>query len=132
LAPGSKALLLIASLSLGAATALGAYASHGLAAAVDADTLRAVLTAIDYQFYHSLGLIAVVLVGERAARATAWRLAGYCFVAGIVLFSGSIYATAAGAPDWLGGAAPLGGLTFIAGWLVCAVGAVGIDSGTRS
>lgn len=115
-------------LSLGAAilllaTALGAYASHGLAAHADAATVRAFSSAVDYQFYHGLGLLAVSVFTELKPHIRLFRIAGWLLVIGIALFCGSIYATTFGAPVSLGGAAPLGGTAFMAAWLALASGA---------
>ena len=119
---GGKILLVIAALSLFEATALGAWAAHGLDAVLEPRALESFRTGVDYQFYHGLGILAVAALGERYEPARQFRLAGWLFAAGTVLFSGSIYATALGAPGWLGSAAPVGGLCFMAGWLVCAYG----------
>ncbi|WP_428100773.1 DUF423 domain-containing protein [Candidatus Rariloculus sp.] len=115
-----KILLAVAALSLFVATALGAYAAHGLDAVLEPRALETFRTAVDYQFYHGLGMLAVAALGERYEPAWQLKLAGWLFAAGTVLFSGTIYATALGAPDWLGSATPAGGLCFMAGWLVCA------------
>ena len=117
-----KTLLILAALSLVIATALGAWAAHGLDAMLEPPTLESFRTGVDYQFFHGLGILAVAALAERYEPARQLRLAGWLFAAGTVLFSGSIYATALGAPGWLGSAAPVGGLCFMAGWLVCALG----------
>jgi uncharacterized membrane protein YgdD (TMEM256/DUF423 family) len=122
MSPSNRFLLCFAAASLCAATALGAYASHGLGSALDAARLAAFATAVEYQFYHGLGLLAVTLLGERFPASDALQIAGWLLVAGTVLFCGSIYATTAGVSG-IGLAAPLGGLCFIAGWLVLAVAA---------
>jgi len=112
--------LTIAALSLCEATVLGAYLSHGLQNVLDETSLQSLQIAVDYQFYHSLGLLVVVPLLARLPTPVSLGLTGGLLVAGIVLFCGSIYATAAGAPSFVGQAAPLGGLCFIAGWLSCA------------
>jgi uncharacterized membrane protein YgdD (TMEM256/DUF423 family) len=117
----ARVLLVLGALSLAAATGLGAYASHGLTGVLDARQLNSLLTAIDYQFYHSLGLLAVGILNDRKPQ-IAWLAAGGLFVAGIVLFSGGIYASTFVAP-WLSSAAPFGGIFYILGWLVCAYAA---------
>jgi uncharacterized membrane protein YgdD (TMEM256/DUF423 family) len=81
-------------------------------------------TGVQYHLWHALGM---VLAGLSALLLTdgVWvRLAGWLFLAGIALFSGSLYALALGAPKWLGAVAPLGGTAFILGWLAFAVAAV--------
>ena len=117
-----KTLLILAALSLFTATALGAWAAHGLDSVLEPRTLESFRTAVDYQFFHGLGILAVAALAERYEPARQLRLAGWLFAVGTLLFSGSIYTTALGAPDWLGSAAPVGGLSFMAGWLVSAAG----------
>jgi uncharacterized membrane protein YgdD (TMEM256/DUF423 family) len=115
------AYLTIAAVALLLATAMGAYASHGLAGRLDAGGLRSVETAVAFHFYHGLGLLAVAVLTDGRLR-TGWLdLAAALFVAGIVFFCGSIYATALGAPDWIGRLAPFGGTSFMAGWVCLAV-----------
>ena len=105
--------------ALGAlAVLLGAFGAHALRAQFDADSLQIWRTAVDYQFWHALALI-----GLACAPVSRWRFAGsIAFGAGIVLFCGSLYALALGAPRWIGAITPVGGLGFIAGW-VCLGGA---------
>ncbi len=105
------------------ATGLGAYASHGLAARIAAEELRSVELAIQYQFFTSLGLVAVAVLVDRHPPSTALKLSAAALGAGIVLFCGSIYATAFGAPEALGSAAPAGGIAIMAGWALLAVAA---------
>jgi len=119
----AKWLLCFAGLSLLCATVGGAAASHALAS-LDDSALRAFSTAVDFQFYHGLGLIGIVLVGERRGAGHLIWLAAWLLVAGTVLFCGSIYATTFGAPDFIGSAAPTGGVAFMAGWLIFAVAAL--------
>jgi len=114
-------LLCFAGLSLLCATAGGAVGSHVLTG-LDERGLRAFASAVDFQFYHGLGLIAVTLVGERYVRSGAIWLGAWLLALGTVLFCGSIYATTFGAPDFVGSAAPIGGVAFMAGWLAFAVG----------
>ena len=97
------------------AVALGAIATHALKDRLSARDLVTFETAARYQMYHALalGLLAVL-----ATRVTDKRLAaaGWCFVAGIVLFSGSLYALALSGVKILGAITPLGGLAFMVGW----------------
>ncbi|HWK89944.1 MAG TPA: DUF423 domain-containing protein, partial [Longimicrobium sp.] len=69
-----------------------------------------------YQMYHALALLAVALGGHRLG-GRGWRLAGWLFVAGVVLFSGSLYLLALTGVRWLGAITPLGGAAFLAGWI---------------
>jgi uncharacterized membrane protein YgdD (TMEM256/DUF423 family) len=115
LALGAAALLL--------ATVIGAYGTHALAGTVPAATWNAFGTAVDYQFYHGLGLLFVAALTERQPQRWSFRAAGVLLVAGIVLFCGGIYATALGAAPVVGMAVPLGGTAFMAAWLALASGA---------
>ena len=91
---------------------LGAFGAHALRAHLDGDALQVWHTAVDYQFWHALALL-----GVSFASASPWRTAAIAaFVTGIVLFGGSLYAVALGAPRFLGAITPLGGLAFILGW----------------
>jgi uncharacterized membrane protein YgdD (TMEM256/DUF423 family) len=104
------------------AVALGAFGAHGLQARLDgladgAKRLSWWQTAAHYQLMHALALAVVAFAIARAPQA---RFAGFAFVFGTVLFSGSLYAMALGAPRWLGAVTPLGGLGFLAGWAVLA------------
>lgn len=97
------------------AVAAGAFGAHSLKAILDPDRLTIFETAARYQMYHALALLVCGLAarsfGERACRTAAWA-----FVAGILLFSGSLYALALSGLRWLGALTPLGGLAFLVGW----------------
>ncbi|MCC5862050.1 MAG: DUF423 domain-containing protein [Gammaproteobacteria bacterium] len=103
----------------GVAVALGAFAAHALAARVEPRMLEVFETAARYQMFHALALFAVAWVG-RETRAVSARLAGWAFVIGIVLFSGSLYAMVFTGVRALGMITPLGGVAFIVGWLALA------------
>jgi uncharacterized membrane protein YgdD (TMEM256/DUF423 family) len=92
------------------AVACGAFGAHALRARLDADLLAVWRTAVEYHFYHALGIYASL----RPARAL--DVAGMCFAAGIVLFSGSLYALTLTGVRALGAITPIGGLLFLAGW----------------
>jgi uncharacterized membrane protein YgdD (TMEM256/DUF423 family) len=124
----AKYLLCCAALLLFVATGLGAYASHGMQG-LSPQALAAVHTAIDYQFWHSLGLAGVALLIDRFPAGRGLRLAGWLLVAGIVLFSGSIFADRLAGFELLGQLAPTGGLCLMAGWLALAWSALRL--GTR-
>ena len=103
----------------GLAVALGAFGAHGLKGRVDADLLQIYETAARYQMYHALALLAVG-VAARLFPSTAVQAAGWCFVLGIALFSGSLYTMTFTGLRWLGAVTPLGGLAFMAGWALLA------------
>jgi uncharacterized membrane protein YgdD (TMEM256/DUF423 family) len=98
----------IAAINGGLAVMAGAFAAHGLKAHLSADALSVFETGARYHMYHAL---AIALAAGLAARRAAWA-----FMAGIVLFSGSLYLLALTGVTLLGVITPLGGLCFIAGW----------------
>ena len=104
------------------AVALGAFGAHALSTRLPADRLAIYETAVRYQMYHALALLAAAWACERfGAPAGA---AGWAFAAGIVIFAGTLYALAFGAPRWLGAITPIGGVCFLAGWALLAWSAV--------
>ena len=120
---GHLTLVTAGALVLFGATVLGAYGTHAVQGVVDAAQWSAFDTAVDYQFYHGLGIVAAGILGHRFpdSRLIAWS--GWVLLAGVVGFSGSIYAMTFGAPQAIGAVTPLGGLAMMAGWLLLAAGA---------
>jgi uncharacterized membrane protein YgdD (TMEM256/DUF423 family) len=111
----SRTMLIIAALLMLDATASGAFGAHALRARLAPDLLRVFETAVQYQFFHALGLLGLGLL----ARAQATPLLGIVaalLTAGIVLFSGGLYAFALGAPHAVVALVPLGGLLLLAAW----------------
>lgn len=102
------------------AVAAGAFGAHALADRLTPDRLATWETAARYHMIHSVALVMVGLIGERRPVALL-DAAGWLFVAGILIFGGTVYALALGGPRWLGAITPLGGLSLIAGWLVLAL-----------
>ena len=102
--------------------ALGAFAAHGLKNTIAPDMLAVFDTGVRYQMYHAFAMFAAAW-GFALWQARAFALAGWLFVAGIVIFSGSLYLMAFTGARWLGAVTPLGGLAFLAGWLCLAWGA---------
>jgi Uncharacterized small membrane protein len=120
----SRLFLATGALLAGIAVAAGAFGAHGLEGRVTPDRLQTFRTAVAYQMYHALGLL---VVGWAAAQGwgTAVHGAGYCFVAGTLVFSGSLYLLVLTDTGWLGAITPIGGVAFIAGWILLAWGALG-------
>ena len=96
--------------------ALGAFGAHGLRDRLEASQLSSWQTAVQYQLIHAIALI-VVGVWLLHTGAVALRYAGALFVAGVALFSGSIYLLILTSATWLGPVTPLGGVALMAGWL---------------
>ncbi len=96
------------------AVAMGAFGAHALSARLDAAQMAVWHTAVSYHFWHVLAMGLAAVACRARARTWAVRL----FLAGIVLFSGSLYALALDAPHWVGIITPFGGLALVGGWLV--------------
>jgi uncharacterized membrane protein YgdD (TMEM256/DUF423 family) len=95
----------------------GAFGAHALRGVVDDHALDIWRTGVDYHLWHALALGVAVAGGEGR-----WRTAAaWLFLAGVALFSGSLYALALGAPRLVGVVTPFGGLAFIAGWIALAI-----------
>ena len=97
---------------------LGAFAAHGLKSRLNEYSLGVFKTAAEYQMVHGLALIAVAILIKWGINLT---VAGGFFIAGTLLFSGSLYLLALSGMKWLGPITPLGGLCFIIGWVVILV-----------
>ena len=117
----SRSILTAAGLLLAAATACGAFGAHALQNRLAPDRLHVYETAVRYHFFHALGLLAIGLA-IRALDSLLLRWSAVLVIAGLIVFSGSLYALALGAPRPLGAVTPLGGLALIAGWIAFAAG----------
>jgi len=117
--------LLLGAVFAAIAVAAGAFGAHALAERVTPERLQTFETAVRYQMYHALALLACGLLGE------AWRrsldVAAWLFTAGILIFSGSLYLLVLTDTAWLGAITPIGGVAFISGWIALAVAIVRAD-----
>jgi uncharacterized membrane protein YgdD (TMEM256/DUF423 family) len=114
--------MLIGAVAAFLAVGFGAFGVHGLRGRLSPEMMAVFESAVRYHMYHALALVLVSLV---LGRMNGWLIhtAGWCFVAGIVLFSGSLYLLALSGVTILGAITPLGGLAFLAGWLCLALSA---------
>jgi len=112
--------LTLAALLLFAAVGLGAFGAHALKARLAPDMQAIWQTAVHYHAWHALGLLALGLFTMQRPDAPGASLAAWLFVAGIALFSGSLYALALSGVRGLGAVTPFGGVAFLAGWLAFA------------
>ena len=102
--------------------ALGAFGAHGLRGRLSPEMLAVFETGVRYHMYHALALVAIAaFMTKFDGRAV--TAAGWCFTAGIFIFSGSLYALALTGVTVLGAITPIGGLAFLAGWILLAVAA---------
>jgi uncharacterized membrane protein YgdD (TMEM256/DUF423 family) len=104
------------------AVAFGAFGAHALKSRLSADMLTIFEVGVRYHFYHALALLAAAWACTRWPGSLAVA-SGWLFIAGIVIFSGSLYLLAFSGLRWLGAITPIGGLAFLAGWL-CLLAAV--------
>ena len=115
-----RTFLMSGALLAGLAVAAGAFGAHLLERSLTPDRLATYETAVRYQMYHALGLLAVGwAVARRASRLVTWS--GYLLLAGTLLFCGSLYVLVLADLPILGAVAPVGGVALIAGWLLLAV-----------
>lgn len=118
-----SAFLVVGAVAALLAVALGAFGAHALRSKLDDKAMANYQTGVQYQMYHAGGLMVVGLLGHWAIAGTLLLWAGWLFVAGVVLFSGSLYVlSVTGKKKW-GMVTPLGGVAFIAGWALLAVAA---------
>lgn len=127
--PDARLWIILAALSGAMSVALGAFAAHGVDTSTPAGLKAAgwLETGSRYQAIHALAILAIVAVAARLHPSFAVA-AVTLFCAGTLLFCGALYVMALGGPRWLGAVAPLGGLSFIAGWLSLAVAAMSRSS----
>jgi len=110
----------LGSMSAFLAVGAGAFGAHALRARLPPESLALFETAARYQMYHALGLLAAAWVASRWPGRLA-HLAGWLFIAGTVLFSGSLYLLALTGAQWLGAVTPLGGVALLTGWACLAL-----------
>ncbi|MFO7632715.1 MAG: DUF423 domain-containing protein [Caldilinea sp.] len=112
---------IIASLFGSLSVALGAFGAHALRGRIEESLLANYQTGVSYMFYHTLALFVVTLALSKWPASSLPVWAGWLFVLGIVVFSGSLFVMAFTGLRWLGAITPIGGVAFIAGWLLLAI-----------
>lgn len=106
----------------GVGVALGTFGAHGLANRLTPEQLGTYETGVRYHLYHALALLAVAFaISQWPGQAKLLQAGGWSFIAGILLFSGSLYILTLTGMRWLGAITPLGGVAFVIGWLLLAV-----------
>ena len=119
----SRTFLGLGSLLLALAAMLGAFGTHSLQGTLSPEQMTSFNSGVTYHFYHALGLIAVAFVIQYLPDSRLPRWSGWLMVAGILLFSGSIYLITFGAPRLVVMAAPIGGVSFMTAWVLLVTGA---------
>ena len=109
----------IGSISALIGVAAGAFGAHGLKSKLSVEMLAIFETGVRYQMYHALAILAAAWAVNRWPGSTA-AVAGWCFLVGTLVFSGSLYLLSISGARWLGAITPLGGVAFLLGWLFLA------------
>jgi uncharacterized membrane protein YgdD (TMEM256/DUF423 family) len=123
-----KWFLFISALAGFFAVAMDAFGAHGLRGRLDDHMMAVYQTGVQYHFWHALGLGLVAVLAKLYPDAVLLRWAGWLMLAGILVFSGSLYVLSVSGIAWLGAIAPLGGTAFLVAWLLLAVFAFTLDS----
>lgn len=114
-----KIIIVIAAILMALAVAAGAFGAHALKNVLSPERLETWQTAVQYHAWHALGLLLIAVIGAQFEVAIAWPAS--LILAGILIFSGSLYALCLTGIGWLGAITPIGGISFIAGWIWMAI-----------
>lgn len=120
----AKLMVLLGSLNAFLSVALGAFGAHGLRNKLSAEMMAIYDTAVQYHMAHALGLILVGILIRLTSASGLLNWAGILLLAGIVIFSGSLYMLSITGLRWFGAITPIGGLSFLLGWVLLAVAAI--------
>ncbi len=120
----AKLFLVIGSIAMALSVAIGAFGAHGLEPRLTERMMKNYQTGVQYHMIHGIGLVAVGLAALKVASTGLLSGAGWSFIIGIVLFSGSLYAMALTGITKLGAITPIGGLAFIVGWVLLATAVI--------
>ena len=112
-----KIIFLFAAFAGALGVALGAFGAHALRGSIEPRLMETFQTAVQYQLIHALALLLVSLTMGWLGQSLSFEISAYAFMAGIILFSGSLYGLVLTEMRWLGPVTPLGGLCLIVGWL---------------
>ncbi len=120
----NRTFLMLGAVAGGIGVALGAFGAHGLRGRLSPEMLDVFETGVRYHLYHALALLAMASVAARLEASHSLAAAGWLFVAGIVLFSGSLYLLALTGIRSLGAITPFGGVAFLLGWTCLVIAAL--------
>ena len=122
--PVARLFVALGAINAALAVIFGAFGAHALRARISPEMLAVYHTGSQYHFYHALGLLLIGVLASQFQNDRALQLSGFLMLAGIVLFCGSLYLLSVTGVTWLGAITPLGGVAFIAAWVVLAVAAL--------
>jgi len=122
--PAARLLLASGAAAALLAVALGAFGAHALKARLSPEMLAVWHTGVEYHVFHALGLLAIGIVAIQLPGSALLRWSGWLMLAGIVLFSGSLYLLALSGERRLGAVTPVGGILFLAAWALFVTAAI--------
>ena len=114
--PAARVFLILGAVNALLAVLLGAFGAHALKPRLSAELMAVYQTGIHYHLFHALGLLVVGLLATQLPASAPLKWSGWLMLAGIVFFSGSLYALSMSGLRWLGAITPLGGMAFILAW----------------
>lgn len=115
--------LVIGSINMALAVALGAFGAHGLQPKLTERMFEIYQTGVQYHMIHAIGILVIAVAAERLGNPSILTWAGWAMFGGIIFFSGSLYILSISGIKVLGAITPIGGMFFIIGWVLLAVGA---------
>ncbi|ALC88653.1 hypothetical protein AM500_01700 [Bacillus sp. FJAT-18017] len=118
-----KTFIIIGAVNAFLAVALGAFGAHGLEGRVEPKYLETWKTGVTYQMFHAAGLLVIGLILGKIPAASLFTTSGWLMLTGIILFSGSLYVLTLTKISILGAITPLGGVAFLAAWVLIVIGA---------
>lgn len=116
-----KTFAIVGGLNAMLTVALGAFGAHGLKQQLSPEMLSVCQTGIQYHMWHALGLVLIGLIAAHYTDSALLGWAGWLMLAGIVIFSGSLYVLSVTGVRWLGAVTPFGGLAFIIAWALLVI-----------
>jgi uncharacterized membrane protein YgdD (TMEM256/DUF423 family) len=119
----SKLFLILGCINAATAVSMGAFGAHSLKNRITEDMLLVFQTAVQYHFYHSLGLMIIGVLTIHLKPEKYIKIAGWMMFIGIILFSGSLYTLSTTSMRWVGFITPIGGIAFIVSWVFIAIAA---------
>ncbi len=119
-----KLFIFLGSINAFLSVALGAFGAHYLKQKLTPDKLDVFHTGVQYHMIHAIGLIAIALISDKLANSSLVNASGWAIFIGIVLFSGSLYALSLTGLKVFGPITPLGGVSFLVGWILLAIAAL--------
>lgn len=116
-----KLFLIIGSIAMALAVGLGAFGAHSLKEMLTDEMLDIFETGVKYHFYHAIGLLVIAFVAQLIPDSSLLQWSGWLMLAGIFIFSGSLYILSISGIRWMGAITPIGGLCFIVAWILLAL-----------